>query len=358
MGPTGPGNDYAQRLESLLEPFSAHRAITLAETLLERGFAYDAPAAFALAIGPLPDLEAHPAIPRWLSARAGGEDALEEFRQSLVDLAQESDFISFVEQNEEMLWSILVQSAGEYTPEVPAEWMEDFYGYGADGYHTVLAPAMFPAGGYGAGILHPEGHWHVYSIARAEVIGYGEPRLPTGDDLERLAVHEWGHAFSDPAVFAHPALIADLRPQYEPVAQIMRDQHYPSLPSFVQEQVLRGIDALARKDLYGQRVHVQHLRDMNSRGFYLTERVLTELEAYRENRDRYPTFVDFAPTLLSRMAREEPRSPPPRIHPALWVRLILGGTALVAMLWWIVVGMRRRRERIENMEDFDYPDFG
>ncbi|MFO7941820.1 MAG: hypothetical protein R6U92_04145, partial [Bacillota bacterium] len=76
---------------------------------------------------------------------------------------------------------------------------------------------------------------------------------------------------------------------------------------------------------------------------------------YTENRGVYETFDEFAPILLARMADEPVGSPPPRIHPSRWLPLLLGLVAILGVLWWLSVGLRRRRRQIEMMEDFDDP---
>jgi len=354
MGPTGPGNRYALALTEHFAPHSGHAAIHTAKALLERGFRYDAPKAFAIVLGPLPHLAAPEEYPRQLIARAGGQDILEEFRRELKDLAQTAEFAQFLVAEEEMLHRKLAESKAGYTPERVTAWMEDFYGYSADGYHKILAPAAFPAGGYGAAEIRPDDTRHVYSIARAAEGAMHPPQLPRGKDLEQLAIHEWGHSFSDPAVFAHPDKFRQLQAHYEPVSAIMSDQHYTTLEAFVQEQVLRGIDAFARRKIHGEGEYRMFLEQMEARGFYLTKEIVQELEYYTDNRDAYPTFSAFAPILLDRMAQAEPRRPSilPRIHPALWLRLLLGFASIIVLIWWVLIGIKRRRRQIEKMEDF------
>ncbi len=358
MGPAGMGNSYAQRLERWLDPFSDHEAVAIAEEMVNRGFTYDTPFAFALILGPLPDLALDSPPPSWMAARAGGDDILLRFRRALRDLAEKSRFSDFLHDNRELFDNLVAQSSEGYDPQRISGWMESFYGYGADGYHTVLAPASFPTGGYGVGITSGNGEWHLYNIARASESGPGTPILPGGRDLEMLAIHEWGHSLADPAVFAHPDSIRQLEDLYEPVSHLMAEQHYASLQSFAQEQVLRGIDAFARLEIWGDAEYQNYVSQMNSRGFYLTAMVAQELASYSDNRSEYETFADFAPVLLERMAREEPRPPRPRmrVHPALLVRAILGVVAAVVVFWWITVGMRRRRKQIEEMHDLDDSD--
>ncbi|MFO7941169.1 MAG: DUF4932 domain-containing protein, partial [Bacillota bacterium] len=340
MGPARGGNAYTSELLDLLTKHREHRAIKTAQTLVDRSFTYEIPMAFALHLEELPDM-AKGTIPAHLNDRVGGEGRLEEFAEELEDLAATAEFASFMEAQSQTLRSSLRAAVRDYHPKRIIDWLEEFYGYGADGYHVVLTPAAFPAGGYGARRVESGGEWHLYCIARAADSDTENPVLPEGRDLEKLVIHEWGHSLSDPAVYSHPRLAENLHGHYKPVEATMGEQHYSNPDVFVAEQVLRGVDALARKELYGEAEYREFVIDMNSRGFYLTEMVAEELAIYTENRGVYETFDEFAPILLARMADEPVGSPPPRIHPSRWLPLLLGLVAILGVLWWLSVGLRR-----------------
>ncbi len=355
MGPSRGGNSYTSEMMALLSEHRDHPAVGTAQDLIDRGFTYQIPMVFALHLGDLPGL-ATDHIPTYIGDRVGGGNRLRQFAGDLKDLAGASGFASFMNAQSETLQSSLEATIEGYRPKRIANWLEGFYGYGADGYHVLLAPAAFPPGGYGARRADSDGRWHLYCVTRAADSGSENPEFPRGEELEKLVIHEWGHSLSDPAVYSNPRLVEDLYDHYEPVKATMVDQHYSNPDLFVAEQVLRGVDALARRKLYGEAEYREFVIAMNSRGFYLTEMVAEELIIYTKNRHVYSTFEEFVPILLSRMANEPVGSRPPRIHPSLWLPLLLGSVAILGVLWWLTVGIRRRQNQIEMMEDFEDPN--
>lgn len=109
----------------------------------------------------------------------------------------------------------------------------------------MLAPSQFPGGGYAAEIESAHGERHIYVIYRDVGRSEGSPEFGDQHMLEYLALHEWGHCFSDHAI--EPYIDApELTQLYQPVAKRMSQQAYGSVEAFFCEQVLRAVDALAK----------------------------------------------------------------------------------------------------------------
>lgn len=198
-GPSGEGNEYYRALKEYLAPYKDHQAIKIAAQLTRRGFGYDAPPAFILHLGPLPDLGLNHEYSDYLVQRAGNRQALEDFRLALKDLAARSRFEDFLTQWQDD-YAAWVEGAGGLDGEKIIGWPEDFFGTRAGEFHVILAPAMFPGGGYGATIKGADGRPIVYQVIREQGKSLAQPEFPTGSALEALAVHEWGHSFVNPAL--------------------------------------------------------------------------------------------------------------------------------------------------------------
>ncbi len=299
-GPRGTGNEYFRALRDYLAPYKEHEAIAIAQELTNLGFTYDAPVGFICHLGPLPELEVKYEYSNYLIERAHGRDRLERFRLALADLAREANFLDFYDSwlpqfNE---WIAAV----EFNGDMITEWLESFFGKQASEFHLIFAPAMFPSGGCGAIIDGPNGELISYQILRESGTSSWAPDLPSGRHLEFLSLHEWGHSFVNPALDAHADQVSKLRSLIMPVASIMKRQAYPTIHVFMSEQVLRAVTTLAAEELYGEEVYQKWLQNEENAGFYLTKDVIEMLREYKSNRDIYPTFESYVPTLLEQLA--------------------------------------------------------
>lgn len=300
-GPSGSGNEYFRALQSFFADYKGHRAVVLAQELTEKGFTYDAPPAFVCHLGPLPDLDLAYEYSDYIVRRAGGRDLLEAFRMALADLAAESEFLSFYAAWEPYLEESLATCSQGFHRERTENWLSDFFGWAPAEFHLILAPSMFPGGGYGASVTNQEGNVIAFQIIRENGCSEGLPEFPAGVSLENLAVHELGHAFVNPSLAAYPARASQLKPLLWPVRTFMAEQAYRSVTTFLNEQVIRAMEVLAARELFSAEVESMIIETHEERHFYLTRFVLEQLEYYQANRDLYPTFVEFVPYLYDQL---------------------------------------------------------
>lgn len=328
-GPQGEGNEYYRALRDFFAPYQAHQAVAIAQELTDLGFTFDAPIAFFSHLGPLPELELKYEYSDYVVRRARDRSRLETFRAALKDLAAESDFLQFYHSWEPQ-YSHWV-SAAAMDGEMVVAWLEGFFGKEASEFHLLLAPAMFPAGGYGAVIDLPDGNMISFQVIREYGKSSGSPEFPAGRDLEHLSLHEWGHSFVNPALEAHSDTVAGLGALYRPVSGAMKAQAYTNVHTFMNELVLRAVTTIAAEELYGQEVYETYLAYEKSKSFYFVEDVIGILREYQENRDRYPVFDDFVPVLLERMAELQP----PWWHSLQAYMPLLFMVGLATVLWRI-----------------------
>ncbi len=300
-GPSGLGNEYFRALQAFFASHKDHEAIVLAQQLTKKGFTYDAPPAFICHLGPLPDLELAYEYSDYLVRRAGGRDTLEAFRLALVDLATQSEFLSFYATWEPYLRESLAPCLHGFRREHAENWLSDFFGWAPAELHLIMVPSMFPGGGYGASVTDQDGNVIAFQIIRENGCSQGLPEFPTGVSLENLTVHELGHAFVNPSLEAYPARAKQLKALLWPVRDAMGEQAYRSMTTFLNEQVIRAMEVLAARDIFSAEVEAMIIETHESRNFYLTRFVVKQLEYYQANRDPYPTFVEFVPYLYDQL---------------------------------------------------------
>ncbi len=328
----GEGNSYYRALKAYLAPYKDHRAVQIAQQLTKRGFTYDAPPATICHFGPLPELELRYEYSDYLIKRAGGREILEELRLALKDLAIESKFNEFVAewQGETDAWVKAAQVDGEQV----IEWLEGFFGAEMQESHIILAPAMFPGGGYGATVTGTNGEKIAFQIVREDGYSTMQPQFQGGSSLNDLTLHEWGHSFVNPTLAKYPKEIAKLNYLFLPVAVPMIKQAYPTVETFMNEQVLRAVTSLAAEEMGDREAMEKEIAYNEQRSFYLTHDLVTILREYQGSRDRYPTFEAFAPVMVQRLMEMHP--------PRFWQRWlternILIAAVLVALLFLYAV---------------------
>lgn len=300
-GPKNGGNEYYRELKKFLSQYKEHEAIKIAQKLTNMGFVYDAPPAFILTLGELPKLNLDNEYSEYLIDRSKGKKILENFRLALIDLAEESNFLQFFEDNKELLAASIEGALKDVDLKEVIEWNKAFYGGEInDEFHLVFAPAMCFGGGYGATIEKPDGNKIIYQVIRENGSTTTTPYFSSGNDIGTLSLHEWGHSYVNPAVEKYDDDFSkySLDELFKPVAEKMEKMAYGNITIFLNEQVLRACTIIAFEELYGQNTAKSYKSNYEKAGFYLTDFTIEVLKEYTSNRDKYPIFEDFIPYLF------------------------------------------------------------
>ena len=338
----GPASGYVGELKSLLGPERAGGAIRNVEALGRIGFDYDAPPALVLSTAEGLAMELpEGGYSAYLRKRGLGSANLGNLVSSLRAAAAASSFDGFWASHRPYYDGLLDRASAGLEADRVVEWLLSYYGAkGQYRFHYILAPALFPGGGYGITIDREEGGTrvrHVYQVVRD-----AEEAAPAG--LAALALHEFGHSFVNPAIGDKVPAAArqGLEAIFAPVRRQMREQAYPNVGIFLNELVLRactirGQVLLGFLDEAGADAA---LAGEEANGFYPIRAVYSLLADYEAARaagpgqggtadqggaagaasgsPAYPDFASFGPVLLQRLsaqARElaaaAPRSPEP-----------------------------------------------
>lgn len=216
------------------------------------------------------------------------------------DLANEMNFLSFFQEWEPYLNTVVAEATQGIRQELIEEWLSEFFGWSASEFHLLMTASMFRSGGYGATILDESGNLIAFQIIRDSGLSE-KPEFPSGISLENLTIHELGHSFVNPSMEIYPERMNNLKPLFWPVRKVMRAQAYTIVYIFINEQVLRAVEVMAARDLFPQEVETIILNKQVDRGFYLTEYIVEQLEYYQSNRNLYPTFAEFVPFLYDQL---------------------------------------------------------
>lgn len=306
--PGAEPSPYYKELYAFFKPFLNSGAMESARNLMATGFSYDAPCAFALS------LEGGSAMTRpeagwspYLKGRAWLPSRLDSFARGMAELYADSHFAFFLNSHATDYRSWLTAAAEDADWKRMTAWLRDFYGDRENPvFHFVLAPAMYPGGGYGFSLRNGSGEsarLHVYQIVRASQ-GGGQAIFPSGASLMRLGLHEFGHSFVNPA-FGERARDWRLVPIMAPVKKEMAAMAYPSVETFLNELFIRAAVIIATRDLgLASPTGIEYSIQEQARiGFYPIREAIRLLEEYQEKRASYPDFASYAPEILGSLVR-------------------------------------------------------
>lgn len=295
-------NIYFDKIQEFFSKYSIHRAVNLSNELINLGFAYNAPVTFALSLDKLPNIDILYEYPDYVVERAGGAEKLEEYRLALKQIAEESNFMQFFEDNREDLTKYLEDSLKIAEFEKVIEWNNNYYGVSTPAeYRLVFAPSYFPRGGYGPSIEKDDGNVIFYQVLTNLNNGTNIPSLGSKHSILYMALHEWGHSYSDPVLekFAGDLEKYNFKEFMEPVKERLIEVGYTdNIQSFFNEQVLRGCIITGLRELSSKENVDKTLSFEKNNGFYLTEFTAEVFKEYTANRDKYKTYEDFIPYLL------------------------------------------------------------
>lgn len=294
----GTRNEYFRDLKEFFGRYKNHKAVKIAERLTYSGFVHDIPLNFILSLGPLPQLDLERDYRINLEPGFNSIAEMENLRVELSKLAKESNFAGFYQQHRDYLESVVKSCEEGFNGIKLVSYLEQFFGVSADEYRLIFAPAFLPGGGYGLNIKTEKNVDKFYYICREIGSSNGKPIFPTGVELEFLSLHEWGHSFVNPVLEREKQLLEKLQPLYYPVKGKMSIKGYGTVEAFFNEQIIRAMVLTAMEDLFGRAEYQVRLAAEVRRGFYLSEFSVNQLRYYQHNRDKYKTFVDFAPYLL------------------------------------------------------------
>jgi len=292
----GVDRGYAAAAREWFGPYVNHKAIRLTVENTYANFAYDAPVGWAL--HQQLDLSPDAPLPQNYVDRAGGEKALKQYSKALGNFIAKTDFNGWMgSQSSWRLQQIVrVQTALGDTDWVGS--LEAFFGEQQDRYVIVVAPFVGQHA-FGPSVTREDGTREVYQVMN--------PASAPGDAINgyvrNLALHEFGHSFTNPVVDAHWPAFAESEALFAPIQRQMSDQAYGTWQITVYEHVLRACEVQLHRSMFGEAESEALLQRYLSRGFWYLPPLVDALDAYVADREQWPTFSDYGEALAAVFAR-------------------------------------------------------
>ncbi|MDR0874259.1 MAG: DUF4932 domain-containing protein [Prevotellaceae bacterium] len=292
------GSPYSKDILNYFAPFSSQEAVVMTDGVLwEHGFVFDAPVKYMMYLSQPPELERQITISNdSLLQRSGGEDNLEQYRKSIKQFAEISDFETFWNSKQSFYNQILDMTISDMTEIDFVKTLEDYFNETKENYNVIVTPAFM--GGYGFETLDADGKNNVYACIPTESIKDSIPYILM-NHLIFYAWHEFAHPFVNPLADKYADRVSSLEKLFEPIKDEMSKQAYMLWQICVNEHIVRAVNVRLR-ELYldSQKANTRLEYELNHHFIYI-EPLIEKLKDFEKQRDeKNITFSEFYPELL------------------------------------------------------------
>lgn len=288
---------YSRDILIFFESFSSHEAVAMTDSLaFVHGFGFDAPVTFMLHLSQPPELRTHTPISERTIRRSGSKDNLEQYRKSIKDFFEISNFETFWNSKISFYNQILDLTTANIEIDF-VKTLETYLNETQASYNIILAPAF--RGGFGPQIPNTDGKYNIYAVLSVPLMKEGIPYL-SKESLLHYVWHEFGHSFVNPLAVKYADRVYALSSLFEPIKDVMARQAYRRWETVLNEHIIRAINVRLMYLHFGFEKSNAVLADELERGFIYIEPLIEKLKIFENEREESDiTFSQFYPKLLS-----------------------------------------------------------
>ena len=232
----------------------------------------------------------------FVTDRVGGPDSLSVFLNLLRDFARESDFNIFFSTHLDYYGTIAENTVNAIGPMNYIAELEGFYGTGQKSYNIVLV-SLYGSVGYGNSILHPDGKRDIYNTMGPRPAKDGLHSFGDEEYLRHMIRHEFSHPFINPLTEKYWDTVKEYSANYDRIPEVARKNVCGDWQECINELMIRAITThLAYNDSEeaGNKAYARE----KSRGVSCLDELLKNIRFFESERDSFPTFESFYPTIL------------------------------------------------------------
>jgi hypothetical protein len=190
----------------------------MTDSLFKYGFTYHLPPTFMLHLSQVPELEPQIIFADYLIEQSGENDNLEQYRKSIKQFAEISNFENFWNSKIPFYNQILDLTIADMGEMDVVKVLENYFNETHESYNIVIAPSFW--GGYGFKITGADGKDMLYAILGTTDTKNAIPYLSM-KQLLYYVWHEFGHSFVNPLTAKYSDRVESLNKLYEPIKEDM-----------------------------------------------------------------------------------------------------------------------------------------
>lgn len=117
--------------------------------------------------------------------------------------------------------------------------------------------------------------------------------------MDRLLVHEFSHGVINNLTDKYENILKDV--EFDDINEKMKSLAYDSKECVINEHIIRAIECVYVKRCFGDSEKNRFTEWEKEIGFKYIESCIKPLEEYMSNLDKYKTFEEFFPTIITRL---------------------------------------------------------
>ncbi len=289
-------NEYTEAIKSFFEKHRQRPVYSYIEDMIPNGFTFSRPVELALSLGNSKNFSMQYPLSDLCIKYCGGIEKIRELLKLLKDLENETGYFGFFNEIKGYYDPFMEKArlVAEQLPYIPL--LEDIYGKEQNSYHYVISSLM--CGNFGLNFAD-QSRDTLDIVCVFSTVGWSISAP--------ILVHEFSHPFINPLTEKY----ADLVEEYSIAYDKLKPYKLPNFSSgygdwheCVNEHLVRAmvIYLLRKCDLADDAA--QMLRSDLSCGYRYIPFILERYRFYEQNRDRYPSFEAFYPSLLHVFSEE------------------------------------------------------
>jgi len=288
---------YGTALRAFLAPYAEHPVYGQLNRMMDFGFFFSRPVELMLAVSEPPELAWQETPSDILLKYSGGMEELNLLLELMRDLSHRSNYMDFFERVKEFYQEDLLV-AKEYVGQYPSvETMEAFFGEAQDSYAYIIS--RLPVGNFGIHFREPNGKLRLYSVFNMKESEKNQ--LTIGALSLNTTFHEFSHPVVNPLTEGNPLLIEHYRKAFYQLQKYKLPgiaSGYGDWPDCINEHLVRSVACYLTGKCVGEAERRLWQEKEVSRGYCFLPHMLQACEFYEANREQYPTFASYYPTLL------------------------------------------------------------
>jgi hypothetical protein len=294
-------NAYKADAITYFAPHKDHKAVTLTRNLMERGFATDYAVNWIFQFSDFPEFKKNRWIDFPFDARPLNADSMSMLQKELINFYNEAKCETFFAREKDFLDAMVRDVRDSFTRKDIIDVITSYFGVTTEAtFQVVLSP-----------LLHSGG----YSVERKDkkeisaLVGPGSAKdgRPVFDKVlleQDLVIHEFSHIFANRVVEIYEPQAEHLEAKiYPQVKEMTAEEGYASYESFMMELIVRATTIRIVEGVYGKEAAQELIDYEKSVGFGYVVDIGEELANYEKQRDKYRTFFDFYPVIITRLEK-------------------------------------------------------
>lgn len=288
---TNQVNEYTEAIKCFFEKYRYNPVYSYIEAMIPMGFTFSRPVELALSLGTSKDFSIQHSLSELCIKYCGGSKKIHELLHLLKALEMETGYFSFFKGKKGYYDPFISQAklVTEQLSYIPL--LEEIYGKEQNSYNYVISSLM--CGNFGLNFAETAKEaLDIICVFSTEGQSISVPIL----------LHEFSHPFINPLTEKYANLVEEYKIAYEKLKPYKLPDFssgYGDWPECVDEHLVRAmVIYLLRKCNLAYDAE-QMLRHDLYCGYQYIPFILERYRFYEQNRDRYPSFEAFYPSLLN-----------------------------------------------------------